>query len=259
MLVRERELSTIAVEPPPRSQHVAQPVDAPPPPHIGWDGRRRTSRAFWFWVGLGLCFIPLGIVLRSCAVNRALRLGQHTLHGVVSLLPRASSQAKPEDDYFPFFRFVDEGSKQTGSESSLSDPKASGATPLLQSKKKVANDVAPPLGPPPASTRAAAALVLYWANNKIIPRGRSRGAEYGLPPGIELSQTSGLGIGVLDGDRLVSVNGISVEQRAQVVAEVLAARGRGETAILARLIRRTKAGPKEFTVAVEQPYLAPTP
>ncbi len=89
----------------------------------------------------------------------------------------------------------------------------------------------------------------------MMPQGRSRGAEYGLPAGIELSQVTGLGIGLLDGDRLVAVAGVPVQSRAQVISQVLAARGRREQSIVAQLVRRTAQGPAAFTVIVEQPYL----
>lgn len=245
MLRREAEQSATAVlpSPPPAS-----------PPAVARAARRWT----WLLVCLGLCFIPLGLVLRSWAVNRALRVGQHTLRNVTLLLPQASADGS-EEDYFPFFRFVDEGAAAAPLDPVSPNQSPPQQRPQAQLKKKGATQPAPPLGPQPQSTRASSTLVLHWANNKIIPRGRSRGAEYGLPAGIELSQTSGLGIGLLDGDRLLSVNGIPVQQRAQVVSEVLAARGRGEQTVVAHLVRRTKEGPKEFTVTVEQPYLTDAP
>lgn len=75
-----------------------------------------------------------------------------------------------------------------------------------------------------------------------------------MPAGIELSGVSGLGIGLADGDRLVSVAGIPVTERSQVVSEVLAARARGSASIVVGLIRMTTRGPVPFSVTVEQPY-----
>lgn len=112
----------------------------------------------------------------------------------------------------------------------------------------------PPLGPPPISTRASVKQVLHWAENQIVPRGVARPAGAGMPAGIELHDVGGLGLGLLPGDRLVTVDGISVLERSQVVGAVLGARSRRAEAMTAGLVRRTKAGPVHFTVVVEQPY-----
>jgi hypothetical protein len=96
--------------------------------------------------------------------------------------------------------------------------------------------------------------VLGWANKQIVPRGITRKAASGMPAGIELHGAAALGIGLLDGDRLVTVDGESVLERAQVVGAVLGARSRRAEAMTAGLYRLTKDGPTAFTVVVEQPY-----
>lgn len=75
-----------------------------------------------------------------------------------------------------------------------------------------------------------------------------------MPAGIELYGVGALGIGLVDGDRLVSVDGRSVERRGQVIGAVLAARADERPSMRAGLVRHTKDGPVAFTVEVAQPY-----
>jgi hypothetical protein len=96
--------------------------------------------------------------------------------------------------------------------------------------------------------------VLYWAEHQIVPRGITRAAGFGMPAGIELHDVGGLGLGLLPGDRLITVDGISVLERSQVIGAVLGARSRRAETMTAGLVRRTKDGPVAFTVVVEQPY-----
>lgn len=112
----------------------------------------------------------------------------------------------------------------------------------------------PPIGPAPTSARATVKQVLRWAQHQIVPRGITRAAEGGMPAGIELHDVDALGLGLLPGDRLVTVDGISVLERSQVVGAVLGARSRRAPTMTAGLVRLTKAGPVPFTVVVEQPY-----
>ena len=93
-----------------------------------------------------------------------------------------------------------------------------------------------------------------WAHQRMAPQGKSAPAEGSMPAGIELFGVAPLGIGLLDGDRLVSIGGAPVSERSQVVEHVLAARGRREDRIEVGLLRRTQAGPVAFSVTVNQPY-----
>ena len=204
------------------------------------------NRTLWIALLLLVAFVPVGLVVRRWAMERALVRALSGAHYVTARLPKLVPTDK-EEEFFPFF---------------LAEPQV--GPPLNDAEQKVAPQPgmasrrahrAPPFGPPPESTRARAEQVLSWAQHRVIPQGRARGAEYGLPAGIELSAVAALGIGLLDGDRLLSVNGVPVQQRGQVVAAVLAARARQETIIVARLVRRTHQGFKEFSVTVEQPYL----
>lgn len=110
------------------------------------------------------------------------------------------------------------------------------------------------LGPAPQNARASVKQVLHWAEHQIVPRGIARAASDGMPAGIELHGVEALGVGLLSGDRLVTVDGVSVSERSQVVGAVLGARSRRAETMTAGLVRRTKEGPTHFTVIIEQPY-----
>jgi hypothetical protein len=136
------------------------------------------------------------------------------------------------------------------------DPEAEkkAAYSLRQPSARPPVSAVPPIGPPPTPSRASVARVLDWATREIVPRGMSRSAAGDYPAGIELYGVAPLGIGLIDGDRLVTVDGISVTAREQVVGAVLGARARRAETMIAGLVRRTKDGPVPFTVVVEQPY-----
>lgn len=213
-------------------------------------------RAVLILVGLTVAFVPLGLHVRSWAMERALSHGTTALSQLSSWLPESSQSSEDENEFFPFFRVQPPNSLAPPAASSPAEsspeafrPGPSGAS----SGSPVARP--PPLLPQPTSVVATEQRVLSWVDARLIPQGRARRAEYGLPSGIELSGVAPLGVGLLDGDRLVSVAGVPVQTRAQVIAQVLAARGRQEQAIVARLARRTALGIREFTVTVEQPYL----
>ncbi len=130
---------------------------------------------------------------------------------------------------------------------------AIGASPKRRGAKSEAPRI-PSVGPTPKSARASIQQVLRWAEKQIVPRGITRPAGDGMPAGIELHDVEALGLGLLPGDRLITVDGVSVLERSQVVGAVLGARSRRAQAMTAGLVRRTKEGPVHFTVVVEQPY-----
>jgi hypothetical protein len=95
---------------------------------------------------------------------------------------------------------------------------------------------------------------LSFASRQLMPQGRTVKPEGELPGGIELYGVASLGLGLVDGDRLVTVDGRPVSEQGQVVGAVLAARARRAQAMTAGLARRTSQGVRRFSVVVEQPY-----
>jgi hypothetical protein len=84
-----------------------------------------------------------------------------------------------------------------------------------------------------------------------VPHATSVAARAGRPNGLELAQTSGLGIGVQDGDILFEVAGVPVSTQAAIADLVLAARTRHDGVITARLWRRGET----IALVVGMPYL----
>lgn len=123
-------------------------------------------------------------------------------------------------------------------------------------KSRTVSTILPPLSqrPRPKNASASEDLVLTWAEKQLVPLGISRPASEGVPAGIELFGVGALGVGLVDGDRLVSIDGVSVERRGQVIGAVLAARAGTQDRMTAGLVRITKEGPVAFSVVVFQPY-----
>jgi hypothetical protein len=208
------------------------------------------------WIALGLmgAFIPLGLSVRTWAMKRAIAQGTSLLRNLHDWVPANDTREAEDEEFFPFLKLLDPKAPFGPPEAPTGTEVPSASQPAVKPARVAYRP--PPISPPPTSVFAPAQRVLAWANHRLIPQGRSRGREYGFPPGIELSNVANLGIGLLDGDRLISVAGVPVGQRAEVVTQVLAARGRRESSIVARLARRTATGIQEFSVTVEQPYLA---
>ncbi|HVW27191.1 MAG TPA: hypothetical protein VHC69_17615 [Polyangiaceae bacterium] len=68
--------------------------------------------------------------------------------------------------------------------------------------------------------------VMRLARAGVVPRGQPVAASAGHPAGILLAGVGALGIGLVDGDILIEVEGRPVQTEAQVVGMVLAARSR---------------------------------
>lgn len=212
-------------------------------------GRRLLPGAVLFVVLLALGVWAAGRFVLGVAVHAAVR----TAEEISESLPETPDSDRPLEEglLFPLWP-VSPGAKlpsPSSSEEVQEGPETSVGG--KSTKKKI---VLPPLGPAPKNTRASVAQVLKWAEHQIVPRGITRPAGFGMPAGIELYDVGGLGLGLLPGDRLVTVDGISVLERSQVVGAVLGARARRAEAMTAGLVRRTKDGPLHFTVVVEQPY-----
>lgn len=244
--------------------------------------RKRASRGrfFWLsWVVLGL-FLS-GLLVRQTqdwildrAVARSLSLVRKLDQGMG---PKGESEADALDGFFPLLPFQEPGgaaAEETKLEGASAEETGESAKPGASSgqvakqpvRRAPSRDAAqaflegePPIAPPPASSRASKESVLAWANAQFVPRGRSVPASHGMPAGIEVFDVGGLGLGLVERDRLIAVDGVAVGSRSEVVAAALAARGREQEVIQATLMRRTAEGPQRFTVTIEQPYLEPEP
>lgn len=203
-----------------------------------------------------LSFLPVAVLIRGQIEQRALAVALHALRilGIWAQEPPAPSADEgaflpllPPWENAPPARPYPAGGTQGA-------PRSPRALPRARPDAKWS---APPVLPPPVNRQVSAEQVLGWASGRMMPVGRSREAGFGLPAGIELSSVAGLGIGLLDGDRLVAVGGVPVTERSQVVSLVLAARGRHEPQLVASLWRRTALGPRAFSVVVQQPYASP--
>jgi hypothetical protein len=98
------------------------------------------------------------------------------------------------------------------------------------------------------------AAVLRLANQGASHSGAYVAAGEGQPAGLSLSGVEALGIGLREGDVLTLVAGTPARSVGQVVAHVIAARGRGLTSISGTIWRKTNTGFRQGTVVVEQPY-----
>lgn len=184
----------------------------------------------------------------GAAVHASVRTAQEISR---SLPERRDPALRPEDDLlFPLWPLSP--GVRAPPVPALKDAQATSAP--ASSKKKKKSQGLPPIGPTPTSSRASVQQVLGWAQHQIVPRGITRAATGGMPAGIELHDVAALGLGLLPGDRLITVDGVSVLERSQVVGAVLGARSRRAPSMTAGLVRMTKAGPVPFTVVVEQPY-----
>ena len=103
----------------------------------------------------------------------------------------------------------------------------------------------------PIGLRVRAATVMRLANSGQRPVGIPVAATPDRPGGILLSNVSGLGIGLRDGDVLVKVAGAPVGDVGSVVERVVGARAAKAT-LVEGVVWRDRAF---FPIAVEQPYL----
>jgi len=199
-------------------------------------------------------FFPMALLLREQIERRAFAVALHSMAVLGVLVKEPKAPPPDEEEFLPLL--------SPFGEASPAQPDQPGASahalhrnrrtdPRLRADQKW---MAPPILPPPVNHHASEERVLSWASTRVMPQGRTREAGFGLPAGIELSSVAGLGIGLLDGDRLVAVGGVPVSERAQVISLVLAARGRHEPQLVATLFRRTTLGPRSFSVVVDQPY-----
>lgn len=205
---------------------------------------------------VGLLALWFPFLLRNFVVEQAARDALLVLREISAGLPQSGNGVEAED-FMPLFPLwpgeIDDASR-------LSEPEAEASlAPVGKAKRRSVAPYRPVIGPPPQSARASQALVLNWAEAGVMPSGVLRSPMGDIPAGIELLGVAGLGVGLLDGDRLVRVDGVPVQSRGHVVGAVLGARSRGAASVVATLVRMTTSGAKSFTVTVEQPYLPPTP
>ena len=101
------------------------------------------------------------------------------------------------------------------------------------------------------SLRVSAETILRLANAGYVPKGHEVPGALGCPAGVQLDNVSVLGLGVAEGDVVVSVNGVATPTAADAVSAVLSARARRARAIGVRLWR---GGALHF-VQIEMPYV----
>lgn len=189
---------------------------------------------------------------RRCALSAAVDASVKAAKEISESLPERPDEARraEEDLLFPLWPLGPGAKVLAPLPEERAGEVAGQVEPLPLKKQKALTR----LGPPPKSARASVKQVLGWAERQIVPRGITRPSGGGMPAGIELYDVDGLGLGLYPGDRLITVDGISVMERSQVVGAVLGARSRRAETMTAGLVRRTKEGPVHFTVVVEQPY-----
>jgi hypothetical protein len=219
-----------------------------------FQGRWRRG-AVWL-VGL----VALAFAVRAAVLAHFVDASVRVVRGVASSFPDRMGAEDDLDEPWPFFPLwpIDERDLELAESQARpidpSDPPIPAPTPGTRVAKKAASVAVPPILPFPIDARASKRIVLSWAEKQLMPRGIHRPAYGDLPAGIELSDVASLGIGLLDGDRLLTVDGVPVAERAQVIGVVLGARSRRAETMRAGLVRRTSEGVRHFTVVVEQPY-----
>ncbi len=97
------------------------------------------------------------------------------------------------------------------------------------------------------------ARVLDWVRAKKIPKGRVALASPWLPAGIAIGGISRFGLGLVESDRLVRVEGAPVTDASQVISAVLSALGRGASQISGEFVRATERGPRTIRLIVHLP------
>ncbi|GEM_PF-1935654 len=206
----------------------------------------KTSIRLVLLVALGF-FLAFG--LRGLVVERALRVALRSLDSVSRHLPKSSKPSLVDPQFFS--DWPTEPATLKGEPVALV-----GQSVVGSGKQKNSPSLAkvPSYKPEPKSVRISSKNVLKLALAGVMPQGRMRPPERGMPAGIELRAVAPLGLGLLDGDRLVAVDGVPVRERGQVLQAVLAARVRGDRETRAQLVRVTVQGPQAFFVVVEQPY-----
>lgn len=191
--------------------------------------------------------------LRALALRLAVGVSVSAVDAISESLPepRNEPEGSDRDILFPLWPLRGPGVRgvlpDVSIDKAVESPSGEVSASPQKGKKKS-------LPPSPTNSRASVERVLGWAESQLVPHGITRGADRSMPAGIELYGVAALGIGLLDGDRLLTVDGVSVLERGQVVGAVLGARSRRAESMTAGLARRTAQGIEEFTVVVEQPY-----
>lgn len=112
---------------------------------------------------------------------------------------------------------------------------------------KVARKLVPQKG-----IRVREAAVLRLANSGVRPTGIPVSARAGRPAGVALVGVSALGIGLQDGDILVSAAGRPTLSSGDVVGVVIGSRAHRATEISGRFYRNGEP----WNLVVEQPYVS---
>jgi hypothetical protein len=213
----------------------------------------REKKRRWIIAGAAAVFL-LGSALgaRALVLRAAVRASVATVDSIADGLPEGSESKNAEEDlFFPLWplKLPEDGSPLAPlppPETFEEPPEANEGGTKKTSKRSYK--------PSPMSARASVERVLQWAELQLVPRGITREARGGMPAGIDLYGVGSLGVGLLDGDRLLTVDGVSVLERGQVVGAVLGARSRKAESMTAGLARWTAKGVERFSVVVAQPY-----
>jgi hypothetical protein len=213
------------------------------------------------WVLFCACLAG-AVLVRWLVLESAVSVSLRTMRVVSDSFVKRPAHA-PEGELFPLWPM------ERSEEGGAAEPDAAEGPPVSPTPLAPDGKVAAPspakvsrlprsrpllLGPEPRDARADIATVLGFASRQLVPQGRTVKAEGELPGGIELYGVAPLGLGLVDGDRLVTVDGRPVSEQGQVVGAVLAARARRAPFMTAGLARRTAQGVRHFSVVVEQPY-----
>ncbi len=189
-------------------------------------------------LALGTAWLGRALVVR---VALAAATGLAAQLGGVGIAPERDPEAMPEVE-----SALDEESRE-GLDAEQPPDVASGEAPPQVSQSA--------WGPRrTVEAYATAEQVLHWANAGVVPRGSRVAARGPCPAGIKLRGAGVYGLGIEDGDLLVSVEGVPVGDRSQVVSTVLAGRGRMKRTIEAVVMRPRTGCRTSVHVVLEQPY-----
>lgn len=187
---------------------------------------------------VGLCIS--GLLARFVVVERALRTASEVGAALGEVGAAPSGEVTPAEEELE--ALLEPTPPEASEPEEVAAPLATGTTGSVGFAEK-RTDVG-----------VSAAEVIAFADAGRVPRGASVPARGGCPAGIRLRDVSGYGLGVVDGDLLVQVNGMPVSERGEVVSAVLAARGRKEPAVEALVLRPRTGCRHGYRVSVAQPY-----
>ncbi len=197
------------------------------------------SRSHLTWLVLGVSCLGVPLGGRWVAATVGTRVGAAMAAGAEALRPPET--VSPAADWG--------GWQSLGESSMLASAPAEPSATRAPRKPRGGR-------PGPAKSATAqgllvrAATVLRIANAGLRPSGVPVSAQGARPAGILLRNVAALGIGLREGDVLVSVAGAPATNVGMVIERIIAARAAGATVIVGEIWRDGST----FSIAVEQPY-----